>query len=204
MNEQSYRIALCGPSGSGKSTLARFISDHYGLPYTENSAGLLLPEPDQNYLIKNFGWTKSGHKDVIRMSHINPQFGWEFQYRLLKARARFIQDNPSFVIDRSPIDNMAYFLLQCSALMDQGQTKAFIDLAVQTLRGLTHIIFIPTMLTGEVEDNGSRVSNFFYQQMVTAVFIHVIHNYNPGVKVLELNTSDQMIRRQMVSNFLRH
>lgn len=202
MEEKKFKIALCGPSGSGKSTLARKISEEYGIPYTENSAGLLLPKEDQDFLIREFGWTKSGHADVIKLSHINPEFGWEFQSRLLLTRIKFIQSNPSFVIDRSPVDNMAYFLLQNASITTPERTEAFIYAAMGAMKDITHLIFIPTMIGEEIEDNGSRIANKFYQKMVTQVFIHVINTYCPHVNMVELNTSSRDLRWKIIKNFL--
>jgi deoxyadenosine/deoxycytidine kinase len=198
----NYRIALCGPSGSGKSTLANAIATHLQIPYKENSAGLLLPKEDQDFLISNFGWKKSGHSDVIALSHTNPAFGWEFQTRLLAARSKFMQSNANYIIDRSPVDNLVYFLMQTALHYPQESAKYFIEAAQLAARNLTHLIFIPTMLTGEIENNGSRVANYYYQQMVTSIFAHVIHTYFQGVKFLELPTSNFELRRSATLKFL--
>lgn len=203
MEKRKFKIALCGPSGSGKSTLARRIASEYDIPYTENSAGLLLPKEDQDFLIEKFGWAKNGHAGVIQLSHANPEFGWEFQSRLLLARKKFIMETPSFVIDRSPVDNMAYFLLQNAALSHHALTDSFMSTGMEVMREITHLIFIPTMISEDIEDNGSRIVNKHYQEMVTQVFIHVINKYCPNVNMMELQTSSRDLRWTMTKNFLR-
>lgn len=199
------KVALCGPSGSGKSTLATKISELKGLRYTENSAGLLLSPEDQEFLMNQYGWTKSGHKDVIKLSHQNSGFAWEFQWRLLLTRMVFIQNNHNFVIDRSPVDNLTYFLLQSAIMVTPELTEKFIWWAQKALEGLTHIIFIPTMLTGEIENNGSRIANYEYQRLVTASFEHVWDTYfaRMPIKRLRLDTHDFEERVKLVEDFLK-
>jgi hypothetical protein len=172
------RIALCGASGSGKSTMARVIAEELGIPYKENSAGLLLKPEQQDDLVRKYGWTKSGHRDVIRLSNINPGFAWDFQYELLKTRAEFIAGNNPFVIDRSPVDNITYFLLQTSHLVEQKMCETFFAEAQRAMMPITHLIFLPTENPGHwVEENDSRIANYHYQRMVTSVFEHVLNCY---------------------------
>lgn len=203
METKKLKIALCGASGSGKSTLARFISSKYGLPYKENSAGLLLPEEDQDYLVKTFGWTKSGHADVIRLSNINPSFGFEFQLRLMRARKKFIEENDSFIIDRSPVDNVAYFLLQTSHLVPQDMTARFIQEAIEGSYSLDKLIILDTMDIGQVEDNGSRIASFPYQKMVTEVFHHVANTYFNHLHFRVISTANFSERQLIIENFLK-
>jgi len=180
VNIKDVRIALCGASGSGKTTLAKALARALKIEFKENSAGLLLTPEQQEYLVNSYGWSKSGHRDVIRLSNINPMFGYDFQYELLSTRAKWIKENKGFIIDRSPVDNITYFLLQVSALVKEGDCSTFINIAQNAMTPITHLIFIPT-LNANVETNGSRVDNYFYQQMVTANFENTIETYfNPN------------------------
>lgn len=180
VSPSSIRIALCGASGSGKTTLAKSLARVFGIPFKENSAGLLLTPEQQEYLVNTYGWTKSGHQDVIRLSNINPSFGFDFQNELLITRGKWIANNSPFIIDRSPVDNITYFLLQVSALVSEPHCDSFIRAAQDAMLPITHLIYIPTM-NPNVENNGSRVSNYYYQQMVTAQFRNTINTYfNPN------------------------
>jgi hypothetical protein len=158
--------------------MARIIAETLGIPYVENSAGLILKTDQQEMLVKKYGWTKSGHRDVIRLSNINPGFAWDFQYELLKTRAEFIAMNDGFVIDRSPIDNITYFLLQTAHLVEPKVCDMFLATAQKALEPITHLIFLPTgNPTNWVEDNDSRIATYPYQKMVSAVFQHVLSEY---------------------------
>jgi len=176
MTTTGIRIAFCGTSGSGKSTMARVVANALGLDYTENSAGLLLNQDQQDMLVKKYGWTKSGHQDVIRLSNINPGFAWDFQWELLKTRARFIRETQSFVIDRSPVDNLTYFLLQTAHLVPEIDCDRFVTAAQEALQPITHLIFFPAVFD-QIEINGSRISNWHYQSMVSGVFSNTIDSY---------------------------
>lgn len=204
MAKENLKIALCGPSGSGKSTLARKISELTDIPYKENSAGLLLPPADQEYLVNQYGWSKAGHAEVIKLSHKNAGFAWEFQYRLLQARSKFMAETPTFIIDRSPVDNLTYFLLQTAIMVDNDKIQHFINSSLQAMRDVSHLIFIPTMLIGSVENNGSRIASYEYQRLVTACFQHVIKTYfkNYINRLLVLDTYDFDERVNLVKDFL--
>lgn len=196
------KIALCGASGSGKSTLARWISEEFKIPYMENSAGLILPPEVQDRFVKEYGWTKSGHRDVIRLGNIKPEFGIEFQQELLKVRANFIKNTPAFIFDRSPVDNLTYFLLQCGHLADQFTTAEHVQNCIAAAKPIEAIIFLHTNNLGEVEDNGSRVSNWFYQKAVTSVFAYVVKAYFHDIPLLEITTWDFENRKRLVKNFM--
>lgn len=203
MAELNLRIALCGASGSGKSTLARHISKMYGVPYLENSAGLILDPEVQDNLVKKYGWDKSGHANVIRLGNINPQFAKEFQHAILVKRVAMMYDNEHYVFDRSPIDNMVYFLLQCGHLSGQELTEAHLKTCIAATGRLTHIFMVHTPPDNqEVENNGSRIPNWYYQRMVTSVFNHVLSEYIPSFKVTHLPMWDWETRKRIVNNIL--
>lgn len=181
MNDKSIptppiRIALMGPSGSGKTTMAKYLSSVTHIPYYENSAGLILPPEDKAFLKREYGWTESGHSDVIRLSNIEPEFGMEFQSRLMLVRKRFITNTPSFIIDRSPVDNVAYMLAQVSHLASIPYIKSFIELAVEASKKIDLFIFVHSEAP-QIEDNGSRVANIYFQRMSQAIFEHAFTTY---------------------------
>lgn len=199
------KIALCGASGSGKSTIARWMSEKYNLPYLENSAGLILPHEVQQRFVDHYGWTKSGHSDVIRLGNINPNFAVDFQQELLKVRSKFIRDTPDFIFDRSPVDNLAYFLLQCGHLASPEVTHQHIVRCLEAITPISLVIFLHTSTEpGNVENNGSRVANWSYQKMVTAVFKHVLEFYMPQVPRLELSMWDYATRQRLISNYMEN
>ena len=171
------KICLSGPSGSGKTTLARYIHEslpELGLPrvdFISNSASDLISAEKKKALEEIYGYIPSGHKNVIRQGHINPDFGKEFQLAILNQRIKLYEDpNLSFIADRCPIDNLAYYLDQVVMYEDNpAATEEFIITCMKAL-AKADIIFLVKVCHTEVEDNGSRVANIFYQRKVDRVF----------------------------------
>ena len=200
------KVAMMGHSGSGKTTQCLLLNNRMGLAFTANSAGLIIPAVVQQKLHNKYGWSQSGHADVIRLSNINPGFGLDFQDAVLEARTNFIMDNDDFIIDRSPVDNVTYFLLQASHLQSERSCQKFIETAQYAYRKLTHVVLLSNP-SGEIEDNGSRVANSVYQGMVASVFNYVFEKYFKGLekgpKVLILDTWGEIEDRYtQISSFL--
>lgn len=202
--DKQKRIACLGASGSGKTTIANFIQEEFGIPFIPNSAGLIIPEREKEYLRSTYKWEENGHAEVIRLSNQFPSFGQRFQKALLQARGMVVMNTPSFVIDRSPIDNVAYMLTQCSHLAAEDWVAEFIQEAVAYASNITHFIVFPS-LASEIEVNGSRVANRFFQRMSTAVFEHAYMTYFDGLmvnKTLILDTWDLEYKKDLVRKFL--
>lgn len=203
------KIALAGPSGTGKTTLANFIAETLDIPFIKGSAGLILTDEDKTFLKGLSGYSQNGHKEVIALS-ADPKFGYMFETLVLQRRFELIRGNTSFITDRSPIDNLTYFLLQASWGCSEPEVEKVIALNQESFRSLTHIIYIPLNNPHGIEDNNSRIANIYFQWMVDSLFKAVIPKYFTGPipphrrpKILELNTWDLNQRKQIVSSFLK-
>jgi len=200
------KIALSGPSGLGKTTLCRFITEELSVPWLSTSAGDILTDVQKEHLRKEFNYYGTGHRDVINLSSQYPEFGKTFQNYLLVSRFKQIQEHSKLVIDRSPIDNVAYFLAQNGHNQDEGYTRYFIDQAVKFYSSLTHVIqirFSPDI--PHIEDNGSRIPNRFYQQYMSDVFAGVYSRYFAnlsGPRVLTIDFWDLRQRKDLVYQFI--
>lgn len=167
------KIALSGSSGSGKTTLTKFISERLGMPHLSGSAGDLYTKQDRDFLRDTYQYdTGKGHGDVIKASAVDPGFGIANQRIILQRRIQLIGDNPKFVTDRSPADNIVYFLNQVGFHKEvtDRDCGVFLDLVQKAWGLLDYVIYIKAVQPREVEDNGSRVSNWFYQQSIDAQF----------------------------------
>lgn len=203
------RMCLSGPSGTGKSTLARNIAKTFNLKYVESSAGLTISPEDRERLMARYGWTGSGHKEVIRLSQMKPDFGYAFQTAILSNRIKLIEKESCVVFDRSPLDNLTYFMLQCSSNVPDFMVDEFIVRCRAAMDKVTHLIIIetPDMSTGyTVEDNNSRISNYYYQAMVNQIFLHNLNRYllqtKSNYKTLTINSWDFKVRTQMLLDFI--
>lgn len=171
------KIALAGPSGTGKTTLTRFIESNFKLTFQSNSAQHLFTGDDRTVLQK-LGYMGTGHKEVVELSMKNEKFAGEFQRRLLWRRGDFIENNDNFIIDRSPLDNLAYFMYQSSFQATEEFIEEFVKSVNRYIAGLDLIIFIPTTNPGTIENNHSRVANYHFQRMISSMFYHCIHEFS--------------------------
>jgi hypothetical protein len=203
------KIGLTGPSGSGKTTLANYIAEITGLKFIPGSASLITDPEQQEYLKKEFDYEPMGHKAVIRKSNENPDFGYAFQMALLRSRVNTLSTEDNFITDRTPLDNLSYFMLQCAVNQTELTCQNFITECQWGMgAGITHLIIVKPN-EGWTEDNGSRVANNFHQHMTYSVFMGVFERYfesfcaRLGIKVLLLDTWDWQTRKTMVQGFLQ-
>lgn len=174
------KIAFSGSSGSGKTTLVNYVVDQLGLAHLSGSAGDVKTEEDKKILQEDpYDYPGGGHVGVIRYSALNPEYGWENQQRLLQRRAQLINGThpthgnvENFVTDRSPADNVVYCINQVGfhPLVTDKMLEQHIRDAVEAMGNLTHLIYVKAVQPQEVERNGSRVANRYYQKSVDALF----------------------------------
>jgi|SRR6478609_4407127 len=167
------KVAFTGTSGAGKTTLVKFVEQTYGLTHYSSSASDIMTEEDKQS-IKHSG---NGHLSVIKRSADEYEFAYAFQTVLLKRRSDIIQYQDNFVTDRSPADNITYFMTQAGFHPELGDdiARKHIQLALETWQKLTHVIYIKPCQPDLVEDNGSRIANKFYQISVDAIFDHWVN-----------------------------
>jgi len=201
------KVAFCGPSGSGKTTLAKYIQEKFNLNYIPGSASLIMSEEDKEYLKSFWGYTFSGHKEVLMKSG-NPDFAKAFQKIVAFRRKGIIMDNDNFITDRSPIDNLTYFLAQASYGSSEFEVVSFKEECQIALTQLTHVIYIKSTNPDGIEDNDSRIPNTFYQHMVDSIFENTIAKYfnhqlgGDNTKFLILDMWDLGKRKSLVDEFL--
>lgn len=208
--EQNKRlkIAFSGPSGLGKTTLANQVAGKLGIIHPSTSAGDIFTNADKRYLASNFGYEGKGHKNVINLSSIYPDFGIEFQKLILERRAAQIIAHDRVVLDRCPIDNMVYLLTQTAHNMDEEHVTEFLNQAQEAYMGLTHVIVIKySKDIPFIEDNKSRVSNRYFQQYISDVFGGVYTRYFShiiGPMVMEIDFWNLESRINTVLDFVKH
>lgn len=204
------KIAFSGSSGSGKTTLVTFVAEKLDIPHISGSAGDIKKEGDKMMLDEFFQYPGGGHVGVIRYSALNPEYAITNQKLLQLRRADMIRENDDFVTDRSPADNLTYFINQvayhpcCTDLI----TEEFMKDCLKAWEELTHVIYVKAVQPDEVERNGSRVSNRFYQKAIDCQFEYWIRNYFipnsiDGPKVLIIDYWDLDKRKKEVVKFLK-
>lgn len=202
------KVAFTGSSGSGKTTLVKYVEDQFGLKHISSSAGDLFTEEDRKILSKHYKYYGEGHSAVIRKSATNAGFAVAFQEAVQLRRAQAIYKNKNFVTDRSPVDNLTYYVNQCGMHKEvyDARVESFINQCVRAWKELTHVIYIKAVQPDKVEDNGSRVDNKYYQQAVDAQFQHWLVSVflkHVGPKVLMIDYWDLDKRKKDIKKFLK-
>lgn len=157
------RIMICGASGTGKTTLAEHISELYELPFVSTSAKEVWPK---------FGF--KDHAESHRISTSDPVIGIKYQNEILARRIKALQID-SYITDRSLIDNMAYLMLELGHSLSCCETSDFIyecNMAMEKCDGLIYLKWVPEII---LEDDGFRIQNPYYQDMVDNIISWVIN-----------------------------
>lgn len=174
------RILICGPSGVGKTTLAKCISVEYKLEFVSTSSKALW---------KTYGIVD--HEAIIKMGINNPMRAYKFQMDLLDIREK-LMERDNFVTDRSPVDNLVYYLMQVAPFVDEKLTVEYIDRCNSLLTFLdedgdgdargpeamsTYLIPIEYQAEMDVERDGFRIPNKIFQQCTQLYFNYCLSNW---------------------------
>lgn len=210
------RVAFSGSSGSGKTTLVTFIKDQLGIPHLSGSAGDLKTEDDKLILHEEHGYPGGGHSAVIKYSALNSEYGilnqkmlQERRHQLITGKHPMHKHEGSFVTDRSPVDNLVYYLLQVGyhpSVTDE-MTEEHMQKCLDAWNELTHVIYVKAVQPKEVERNHRRVDNKYFQKSVDAVFEYWINTYFmkesiDGPEVMIIDYWDLELRKERVLEFL--
>ena len=193
------RIAMAGPSGVGKTTLAEWISKEYGIPFITTSTKPLWEKHNIN-----------SHQELITRTILNPQWGLDFQYELLDIRRKIIEENEQFVTDRSPIDNLVYFLMQNAPFLGEEPIESYIQMCADALAKLTGLIQIPFDTYIPLENDGKRIANKYYQMSTNSQFHLAAQLIEPclppkgDLRVTSLRMWDWEQRQQAVKAFIEN
>lgn len=206
----NYKVAFSGASGSGKTTLVTFLAQEMSLQHISGSAGDVKKEIDKLYIDELYDYPGGSHSGVIRFSALNPEYGIANQKVLQMRRKELIMTNDNFITDRSPVDNVTYFINQCGfhPMVTDEMTRLFMEEALEAWNELTHVIYVKSVQPTEVERNGNRIANKYYQKAVDAQFEYWIKNFfmkesigGPEVMIIDYWDLDK--RKEEVIKFLQ-
>ncbi len=207
----NYKVAFSGASGSGKTTLVTFVAEQMGLKHISGSAGDVKKEIDKLYIDELYDYPGGSHSGVIRFSALNPEYGIANQKTLQMRRKELIMTNDNFITDRSPVDNVTYFINQCGfhPMVTDEMTRLFMLEALEAWNELTHVIYVKSVQPTEVERNGNRIANKYYQKAIDAQFEYWILNFFEkesigGPEVMIIDYWDLDRRKEEVLQFLKY
>lgn len=190
------RIYCCGPSGTGKTTLCLWVQQELGIPFI-TTAGRSIWE---KYNIRS-------HREVIEKTAKNPNWGYDYQSALLDEREKIMRTKSHFITDRSPVDNLVYFLMQVAPHLNYHRTLDFIERAKSLTPYIDKLIQLKWHPGVALEEDGARINNPIFQQCSQLYFDFCIDNYFPGFGLGEENgliihTDNFGVRKNTVSSWL--
>lgn len=171
-----FRICMAGPSGTGKTTLATKLAEYYGLNFISGSGLKMLNTTDKS---DEKSQRIKSHRELINESSRDPYWGWEMQTKILKVRTAIIEKQDHFIIDRSPLDNFTYSMIECAHNIPEEDCKSFLKKCQDTLISNYDMMILVRFNNpdGSIEENGSRITNPFFQEKADQLFLHYYHKY---------------------------
>lgn len=159
----NYRIGISGAHRTGKTTLAKELAEAFEIPYIDvgvrNSDVWKVYSPDQNV-------------SFIEREYIQTMLLSELGQKFMN-----LDEDESFVMDRTPIDYAAYLLAgvdsTTNVLLD-SRIEHFIDCCVDmTTDEYTHIIVVQPGIEYEIQPGkaGNMFQTRTYQETLTSLII---------------------------------
>ena len=186
------KIMICGASGTGKTTLAQHMAELYELPYVTTSASQLW---------KKYGF--DSHKDALSQCLANPSIGFRYQLDILTNRKAKLSNLSNYVTDRSYVDNITYILLQLGHGITQGNLGILLHECHVAMQGVDGLIFLRWNKDIILENNGKRVMNRIYHEMVDNTMVWVLNSKMVICPILELPMWDFETRIELVDKWIK-
>ena len=190
------RIYLSGASGLGKTTLAKAVARELNISYVNTSASNIW---------EDFGVTS--HQDAIQKSKENPSWAYEYQKAILENRKQVLSQTPSFITDRSLIDNLVYFMDSNHTSEDYERYREQVqEMLNEDLQNYS-VVFIRLIrpFSWQTEVNGKRISNEDYQIKSNLLFKGFDFRYfmAPG-SIKSYYSQDRLVLTMGEINFIGH
>lgn len=168
MERRRLRIQLTGPSGIGKTTIAKAISEKYNLPFVSGSYSDLLPETRD---IPHHDMIQKKSEDIFMQD-----------LQLLNLRNKLFNGHDFYVSDRSFMDSAAYIINKTSFSIKECDMESFIETCKFCLNilcdGLIFITYPDHVGDWEMEDNGKRILNRYYQMQISQIIWGLLRECN--------------------------
>lgn len=204
--DKTIKISFSGPGGLGKSTMCKILSETLGIPWISTAPRDILNTEDKRTLLEGYGYddTSKPQQSIIKLSAMEPSFGTLFQDLVLLRRSEQIINNNRVILDKSPIDNVAYLLAQGGHNISEDFIQGFIRKAQAVYAELTHVIRV--QYSNDIpKGHGHSQPSTFYQKYMSDVFMGVYLRYFAnisGPRVIIIDFWDFRERETIIRNFL--
>lgn len=186
------KILLSGPSGCGKTFLCEKYSDFFNISFLK---------VDTLDIFKKY--KINSQLDIIELGIKNPDLTQIIYQELIDLRLSLINSNLSFISDRSPLDNIIYYLLQHSYF--NKNADSFIEdnfEKIKTALSTTCNIILPSNQKFLVE-NGVRLTNVSFNNLYKNVLLIYANKIcEKNYKYLEYFPDNITSRINILNNYL--
>jgi nicotinamide riboside kinase len=172
------RIAIIGSQSTGKTTLAKQLSEHLNIQ--------LISEIARRF-DKNILSNKTSAEYLL------------IQKELLKLQIEEESKLQNFVSDRSTVDNLAYWIHNCSEITNNIENALYIKKAIKNTTIYTHIFqLIPEFYP---RDDGYRDTNIIYQLQIAESIHTILHLNNIKHYRLTGTKEERLIKALEILNY---
>lgn len=172
------RVAFCGASGTGKTTMATWLAEEASLPLNPVGSRSVAKEMgfDSPYDVD-----KAGRRG-------------EFQRRLVTDKRIWENLHPSFVTDRTTLDNLVYTMLHDVRSID----AQLLGSMVEGMKRYTLIVVCPVDVHCKLGTDTARIADLTYQQLFDAALEGVLDRWAPTAPILWLHHEGVEVRKQVL------
>jgi len=131
--------------------------------------------------------------------------GLQYQKAVLKNRKTKLRWESKYITDRSFVDNATYIMLQLAHALSYENNDALLIECSNGMVGVDGLIFLRWNADIILEDNGHRIMNRLYHEMVDNVMAWVVRSkiMPHECKMLELYTWDFETRITHVGEWIK-
>jgi nicotinamide riboside kinase len=156
INTTDITIGFCGAGSTGKTTVAELLAgrEPYNLMYKPSIVRGVMESFQVN------------EKESILMS---PEQQIDLQEAIFEAKIEQDQQPGDIVYDRTPIDQLAYFMIKCGQYILDPRFDNIWQRAIKAIKEYDLVVYFPVYDEIGYRDDGFRITRKAYQYTQDAV-----------------------------------
>lgn len=178
--EKIIRIGCIGSAGTGRTTIAMKLASELGISFLR-SANIT------DEILKRDGYDFSNGQCVeMFLSQSNRES------EIIYKKIRIEKEHPSFVTDRTLLDNFAYILMNVSAYQVDVATKLN-RMCRDHMSNYTHIVYFKRKEI--IRNNNKRTVNKWFQMSVDFIIQGLIKEWNINTIIVDGDSEKETMEK---------